>query len=384
MPGICCRCPKNQLASELHKARQQLELLAAAEVERRIAGAELRDSEEKFYKAFLSSPDLIIITSIKDGKYIEVNDTFIETTGYSRRELIGHTVEEFNLWVTPEELQEMTQLLQTHGRFKNKEYRFRTKSGEIRQWLCSAEIINIDGETCMIAVAVDITELRKMEEALANEAVWRRILIKESRDGIVILDQNGAVFEANRRFTEMLGYSPEEISQLHVWDWDTQWTPEHLMNMITTVDEAGDHFETYHRRKDGTIFNVEISTNGATFAGQKLIFCVCRDITERTRLEQALRVSEEKFSKAFRSSPEVISITRLSDGVYMEVNDSFTRILGYTREETIGRSARDMDVWVKPGDREKMIRQLKERGRIVNETYLCRTKWGEIKTNVFR
>src|SRR4030043_257823 len=103
---------RKQLISELVEARQQLEVLAAAEVERKKAGQELKQSEEKFYKAFLSSPDMIIISSIKDGKYLEVNDSFVRNTGYSREELIGHTVEEFNLFASPEEQAQMMRIIQ--------------------------------------------------------------------------------------------------------------------------------------------------------------------------------------------------------------------------------------------------------------------------------
>ena len=84
----------------------------------------------------------------------------------------------------------------------------------------------------------------------------------------------------------MLGYSMEEVQQLHVWDWDTQFTKEQLLEMIEAIDDTGDHFETHHRRKDGTLCEVEISTNGAVYRGQKLIFCVCRDITKRKRAEK--------------------------------------------------------------------------------------------------
>lgn len=126
-------------------------------------------------------------------------------------------------------------------------------------------------------------ELKIIEESLRDKISWQHILIEESRDGIVILDSNGKVYEANKRYADMLGYSMEEVHQLHVWDWDTLFTKEQLVKMIQTIDDSGDHFETCHRRKDGTLIDVELSNNGAVYRGQKLIFCVCRDITDRKK-----------------------------------------------------------------------------------------------------
>ncbi|MGB2815195.1 MAG: PAS domain S-box protein, partial [Dehalococcoidales bacterium] len=102
----------------------------------------------------------------------------------------------------------------------------------------------------------------------------------------------------NKRFAEMLGYSSEEMKQLYVWDWDYQIPREQLLDMIKSDNATGKHFETKHRRKDGTIYDVEISTNAAVFAGQKLIFCVCRDITERKRAEQRIKDSEQRYISA--------------------------------------------------------------------------------------
>jgi PAS domain S-box-containing protein len=135
-------------------------------------------------------------------------------------------------------------------------------------------------------VSKDINEAKEAEERLTDKMDLRRLLIDQSRDGIVVLDQDGKVVEANRQFVRMLGYSPEEVPQLHVWDWETQLPKEQVMEMIRTVDHTGDHFETRHRRKDGTCYDVEISTNGIVSRGRKLIFCICRDISERKRLER--------------------------------------------------------------------------------------------------
>jgi PAS domain S-box-containing protein len=126
------------------------------------------------------------------------------------------------------------------------------------------------------------------------------------QDGIVVLDQNGKVYEANQQYAQMLGYSMEEVKQLYVWDWDTQWTKEQLLEKIRTVDEKGDHFETYHRRKDGTLYDVEISTNGSVYRGQKLVFCVCRDITERKRAQK----EREKLIKELQEALKEIKTLR--------------------------------------------------------------------------
>ncbi len=132
----------------------------------------------------------------------------------------------------------------------------------------------------------DITLRKKAEKLLQDEVTQRRSLVEQSRDGIVVIDQNGKVFESNQQFARMLGYTLEEVHQLHVWDWDAQWNQEQLMEMLRVVDHSGDHFETRHRRKDGTSYDVEISTNGAVYRGQKLVFCVCRDISDRKRTEK--------------------------------------------------------------------------------------------------
>jgi PAS domain S-box-containing protein len=187
------------------------------------------------------------------------------------------------------------------------------------------------------------TTLKQAKELLKDEVIRRRILVEQSRDGIVVIDQNGKVFEANQRFADMLGYSSEELLQLHLWDWDFQWTKEQLLEMAQTVNDAGDHFETRHRRKDGTIYDVEISTNGAVCGGRRLVFCICRDITERKQAEEALKESEDRFRTI---------IDNLSDGVFAhDLNGNFVLVnraalknTGYTENEIMNLTVADVDV----------------------------------------
>lgn len=228
-----------------------------------------------------------------------------------------------------------------------------------------------------------LAERTAAEGALADEVTRRRILVDESRDGIVVLDEKGKVYEANRRFAEMLGYTPEEVRKLSVWDWEAEFPPEQVAEMVASIGPEGDHFETRHRRKDGTFYDVEISTNGAVFAGQKLIFCVCRDITERQQMEQALRESEDKFSKAFRSHPTAVALSTMKDGKFREVNEAFLRNYGYSREEVIGHSSKELGLWVTPKDRVRILRVMQEKGQVLNEEFKARKKSGEIRTMTF-
>lgn len=225
----------------------------------------------------------------------------------------------------------------------------------------------------MIIVTRDITEVLKTKQALEDEAISRRMLIEGSSDGIVVIDENGKVAEANKKFCEMIGYSLNEVKEMHVCQWDDKFNRSDLEEMIVKIDEKGDFFETIHKRKDGTKFDVEVSSNAAVVNGKKLIFCVCRNITGKKEFLQSMKESEEKFSKIFHNSPVGISINRISDGAYMDINDALLKIGGYSRDEVIGRTTVELGVYDLK-TRNSYMEKLKKFGKISNEeiTYLRR------------
>ena len=213
----------------------------------------------------------------------------------------------------------------------------------------------------------DVSSRRQAQALLTDEANWLRILVEQSRDGIVILDQDGKVFESNQQFAHMVGYRLEEIHTLHVWEWDTQWDKEQLLDMLQSVDGSGAHFETRHRRKDGTFYDAEISTNGAVYRGQKLIFCVCRDITERIvekkRIEKALLLTQFSFDKAS------IGILRTGDDErILDVNEHACKNLGYNHRELCRMSIHDIDSSLSLEDWTLLWQSLCEKGTINYET----------------
>ena len=272
--------------------------------ERKKAEEVLADEATRRRILIEQSSDGIVVLD-QDGKVCEANKRFTEMLGYSPEEMKQLHIWDWEIQVPKDKVIEMLREADEAGNHFESVYQ--RKDGTTYNVETSANAAMFAGQKLIFCVCRDITERKKAEEVLADEATRRRILIEQSSDGIVVLDQNGKVYEANKRFAEMLGYSPEEMKRLHVWDWESQFPKEQVIEMVRAVDEAGDHFESVHRRKDGTTYNVEISTNGAMFAGQKLIFCVCRDITERKEMEQKL--SEMATHDALTGLPNRLLLT---------------------------------------------------------------------------
>ena len=187
----------------------------------------------------------------------------------------------------------------------------RTKiSGKVAFWENTAiPIRDAKGKivSCM-ELARDVTERKEQEQTLADELTQRRLLIDKSLDGIVVLDEDARVVEANQRFAEMLGYTLEEVRELHTWDWDKNFPPEKILEMGQNVDEKGLHLETKHTRKDGSVIDVDISISGIMYGGQKLIFCIQRDITERNQAEEALQIEKNKLQSLIDAMDYTITI----------------------------------------------------------------------------
>ena len=131
---------------------------------------ERRSAEDRFYKAFNANPEPIAIATIPEECYLDVNESFLLVTGFQRKEVIGRTASDLNFWTYPEERTRLMEALSEHGRVRDLEIAFNTKSGEKRNGLESAEIIDVSGQVCMLAILKDITELKQAQEKLVHDA----------------------------------------------------------------------------------------------------------------------------------------------------------------------------------------------------------------------
>lgn len=187
--------------------------------DRRRAREALRVSQEKFSKAFRASPDAIAITTLAEGRYIEVNDRFLEMSGFEWAEVIGNNSMDLNIWVHEPEQKTCIEELQTSGRVIDREIHFRMKSGEIRVGLFCAESIVLEGVPCVVSITRDITERKQYEEKLYHttselQAIFKALpdlYFKLANDGTILDYQAGKISDLYRPPEQFLGLKINQV-----------------------------------------------------------------------------------------------------------------------------------------------------------------------------
>ena len=298
--------------------------------ERKLADEALQENERKYRTLFEATLSPIIIAD-EQGNYTDANDAalkFLETDleslkkkkagDYDPPRLHGKQMAEHAPFLEPKTLET-----------------FYYVNGKEKVLLLNVVPMETKEGTRIFGIGQDITERKLAEEKLAEEAVWRRMLIEQSRDGAVIVDMDGKVYEANRKYAQMLGYTPEEVLELHIWDWDKQWTREQLLDILKDVRSTEEYFLTRHTRKDGSLIDVEISSCEVMRSGRRLVFCTCRDISDRVRTQEALRESEKNYREIFNSTSEAIFIHDITTKKIIDVNEPMLKMYGYSCKEEV-------------------------------------------------
>jgi two-component system, cell cycle sensor histidine kinase and response regulator CckA len=194
-----------------------------------------------------------------------------------------------------------------------------------------------------------------------------RQLVEAAHDWVWEVDASGVYTFAGPQVRALLGYAPEELIGKRPFDLMPPAEAarvEALFSSISAKREPFKALENVNLHRDGRL--VVLETNGIPFFDADGRFCgyrgMDRDITERVAAQEALRLSEERFAKAFHASPDSININRLRDGLYVDVNPGFEALTGYRREDVLGRSSLDIDIWAHPEDRQRLVDALRRDG----------------------
>lgn len=278
------------------------------------------------------------------GRYIYANKTYANIIGYQPEEIIGMSWE---LTVDPQEIEKMRAVYQEmlqEGRVEVESQGIRKDGSVFYKQLVMISSYDRQhqflGHYCFMK---DISDRKYAELALKKESLRSKTLFELSMDGIVAMNHQGDVIQTSPSFARMIGHSVEETLQLNVADWDAQWTKEELQNFINR-EEVIPLFETKHRRKDGSIYDVEISWNRVELDNERVHFCICRDISDRKRIEEerqkaetALRQSEARFQAFMNHSPASAWITDAS-GIILYLSQSYVHTFLVPMENLVGKS----------------------------------------------
>ncbi|QNG99575.1 sensor domain-containing protein [Pseudomonas sediminis] len=353
--------------------------------ERKRAENALRASEEKFAKAFMHTPDAVAITDRATGRFIEVNPSFEQQFGWRSAEAVGHTSLELGIWADPSDRQRMLDAVQA-GRLNNLEVRLFSRDGSVTSNLLFGGEIELNGTTCLVLTVRNITEQRAQEQAL-NESKQRLRLALDSADlGTWDWHIPSSRLFASARASQLQGLESLPFEGAFL-DFFRQVPMEDRHSLRQSyqrlVEERRSHYQVTYR--------VQLDNGGLRFlestaklqlddAGQpQRMVGTLVDISERLLREQRLQASEEKFAKAFHSSPDAITITERDTGRYIEINEGFTRITGYLDWEVIGRTVHELSIWAYPEERVRMIEHLTQHGQVLHMEMHGRHRDGEVR-----
>jgi two-component system cell cycle sensor histidine kinase/response regulator CckA len=346
--------------------------------ERKCAEEELRKSEDRFSKAFRQSPVAITISTEAEGRYLDANESFLRMTGYSRADVIGHTSFDLAFWALPSLRIDLLRQLQGGGDVTDLRMQYKNSRGEIREAELSWERIEVEGHPCLLSFMRDITERMRSEKSLRE---YERV-VEGLMDMIVVVDRDYRYIIANRSFLNYRDMEREQVIGHRVDEVLEKETFESVVKEKMDKCFAGQVVQyelnyDYPKLGERALFASYFPIAGPS--GIERIACVLRDITEHKRAEEKLRKSEDRFSKAFRQSPLAITISTEADELYLDANESFLKMTGYSREDVVGHTASELRFWALPSLRTDLLRQHREGGGVTDRRMKFKTATAEIR-----
>lgn len=326
---------RKRAEEELQQHRQHLEDLVADRTtelmnsikrlkqevrDRKKAEESSRASERRFNVAFRANPGMVSISTLNEGRYLEVNDGFCETTRYNREEVIGRTEEQLKTWARLEHREQMIQSLRSNGILREYEAVFRRKDGKMFVGALSAEIIDLEGEPHVLSIAVDITERKRAERDRRRMTT----ALEQAAEGILITEVDGTVRYANPAVAAASGYLSEEIDGMDISLLRSSMNNRGVVEEIKAKLNGGLAWKgrLTNRRKDGSSYEVETTVSPIRGQSGRILNFVFveRDVTNEVRLEKQLRQAQK-----------MEAIGTLAGGIAHDFNNILMAMMGYAQ-----------------------------------------------------
>jgi PAS domain S-box-containing protein len=306
----------------------------------------IHESEEK-YRTLIETTDTGYVILDSQGKVLDANIEYVRLSGHKKLgDILGRKVEEWTAGHDRERNAEAVRQCLKRGFVRNLTVDYADQRGKTVPIEINATVIQAGGHIQIMSLCRDISERKAAEAALQESESKFRLLFETSRDFLYRTALDGKIIDVNAAAGELSGYSLDELKKMSMLELYAD--PAEREVLVRKISEKGfvENFEIKGKRKDGTILDVLVTSiliRGKDSRPEGFQGSI-KDITERKRAETALLKSEEKFSKAFQTSPVAMDIMRLKDRQVIEVNEAFERISGFSRGEIIGRTTRELNL----------------------------------------
>ncbi|MCC6695285.1 MAG: PAS domain S-box protein [Candidatus Hydrogenedentes bacterium] len=305
---------------------------------RRDAVRTLAESEERHRSLFEANLAVMLMLDPETATVVDSNPAAERFYGWSREELKGKPLSEINT-LSPEQIRSEMRAAQEAKR-NHFFFQHRLADGSVRDVEVYSGSLRFADKNLLYSIVHDVTERMQAEKALREREQHLHTILQTTVDGFWVLDCQGRFIEVNDAACRMLGYRRDEILGMVITDLDVDESPEEMVVRVARIMAKGSElFEARHRRKDGTIYPVEVSSTYVDREGGRLV-CFCRDLTERKQREAHIALLGQMLDTA----PASITIHD-SEGRFHFANEATLTLHGYdTKGEFLATNLYDLDV----------------------------------------
>ena len=299
--------------------------------ERRRAEETLKESEEKYRSLFNNSEVGMFRTRFDGSEILEFNEKYLKIIHLTREEIAGKS--SVNFWADKREREKMVQILKTKGQVIDFEFDLLNKQGEIRRCITSLRLYPDTG--ILEGSIIDITDRKLAEKKLQeSEEKFRKIFEDHAAVKLLIDPDSGNIIDANKSAAAYYGWSREELKRINIKQINTLTTEEVKSEMEKAKLQKRIQFEFKHRRKDGSIRDVEVFSSNILIGNKDVLHSIIHDITERKLAEEALRKSEAQLRAILDATPFPSALVDVQDNNIDYWSRSALALFGHTAPTT--------------------------------------------------
>jgi len=326
------------------------------------------EGEDIFTKAFRESPDPIALSDLKAGRFIEVNRGFVDTFGWSKEQVVGHTSDELGLWVDVEERRRMLEQLARHGSLNDFEAHLRRRDGSLGSFRFYGAPVELHGCPCLVITVRDVSQLRAQEQALRDNRDRLALALESAHLGTWEWHIPSDTLLGSARAFAMHNLTPPDARCdfrtffRTVHEGDRELLRKAYRALLTGPDSEcrlsyrarAQHDQIRYLESTARLYR-DADNNPLRMTG------ILNDITAQVLHEKRLRASEEKFATLFQGSPVPISVSDPESGRFVDINPCFSETFGWRPAELIGKAGSGLHFWEDAALRTRLLAELEEK-----------------------